>query len=138
MGSQRQLLIDLGFEAAGAWVLAGNDLVCRLARHPDRSGILYAFVVGDNVMYVGKTAKTLRWRMNQYRRPGPSQRTNQRINPQICELLAEGQDVEVLVLVDAEPIMYRGLRLSLAAGLEDALIARLDPPWNQVGRRRGA
>ena len=111
MGSQRELLTDLGFEPAGAWALEGGGLACRLARHADLSDVLYSFVVGHDVKYVGKTAKTLQWRMSQYRRPGPSQRTNQRINPQICELLAQGQDVEVLVLVDAEPIMYRGIRL---------------------------
>jgi hypothetical protein len=133
--SQRQFLIGIGFEVAGAWVLRDGALDCDLTCHADRSDVLYAFVAGHELKYIGRTVKTLRWRMSQYKRPGLTQRTNSRVNPQIRELLAQRQGVEVFALVDQEPITYRGVRLSLAGGLEGALIARLNPPWNQMGVR---
>ncbi len=133
MESKRQFLVDLGFEPAGAWVLLGSTLDWRLTRHAERSDLLYAFVAGHDVKYIGRTVKTLRWRMNQYKRPGPSQRTNIRISVQIAALLARGQEVEILALVSGESITYRGIELSLAGGLEGPLISRLGPAWNQMG-----
>jgi hypothetical protein len=34
----------------------------------------------------------------------------------------------------AEQMKYRGFEVSLAAGLEDAILEALRPPWNVLGR----
>lgn len=126
-------LQKLGFEEVGEWVLRDDALQLRLARYGQESGILYAFVAESAVKYIGKSSRTLEQRLYGYSRPGPTQHTNLRIRPAIEELLRQGQRVQILALVQKEEILYRDMPLSLAGGLEDALIARFSPPWNVRG-----
>jgi hypothetical protein len=72
--------------------------------------------------------------MYQYQRPGPSQRTNIRINAAIAERLATGNAIEIYVLPDPGDMEYKGFHLNLAAGLEDSLISSLRPTWNKAGK----
>jgi hypothetical protein len=94
------------------------------------SNVLYSFVSGDEILYVGKTTRALRDRMYQYQRPGSSQRTNIRVNAAISDMLRTGASIEIHVLPDPGNMEYRGFHLNLAAGLEDSLISELDPKWN--------
>lgn len=98
--------------------------------------ILYAFVMGDEFMYIGKTTQTPRARMAGYKNPGPTQSTNVWNNTQIRELLDQGQCVEILALPDNGLLYYGGFHVNLAAGLEDSLVRDLNPPWNG-GRKEG-
>jgi hypothetical protein len=50
--------------------------------------------------YVGEAANLFQ-RMNGYRNPGSSQATNLRMNPKLCELLADGGTVPVDVVLEA-------------------------------------
>ena len=45
-------------------------------------------------------------------------------------MLAEGKTVEVFALPDSGQHQFGGFHLNLAAGLEDAIIRDLQPPWN--------
>ena len=96
--------------------------------------VLYAFTSSDELLYIGKTTIALRDRMYQYQRPGPSQRTNIRVNSAIAELLKSGGTIEIYALPDTGEMEYRGFHLNLAAGLEDSLISELDPKWNIAGK----
>lgn len=65
---------------------------------PERAGI-YRFDLGDRV-YVGETDR-LRRRFQHYRTPGPSQRTNLRLNQEMLEVLDRGGRVAVSVVLEA-------------------------------------
>ena len=47
--------------------------------------------------------------------------------------LPQEVDLAIWVLLQKEEILYRGVHLSLAGGLEQPLIARFYPPWNMRG-----
>ncbi len=108
-------------------------LMCSLIGHAAESNILYAFVSREQVLYIGKTARTLSQRMYQYQKPGPTQRTNIVNHANIKGVLDQGETIQILVFAPKEQVQYRGMPVNLAAGLEDALISRLKPTWNRMG-----
>ncbi|WP_066511590.1 GIY-YIG nuclease family protein [Rufibacter sp. DG15C] len=132
-----QRLLDIGFEEIGDWNLNHGSLTHSIPfeRHNHRD-LLYAFVNVTQVMYIGKTADKLKNRMRGYKNASGTQRTNIRIRNNIVRLLESGQDVMILALVGSNESDYMGYRLSLASGLEDALIARIQPQWNYRGTNR--
>lgn len=133
MEKKLQDLLDLGFEEAGEWLMFQSLLMCSLIGHAAESNILYAFVSREQVLYIGKTARTLSQRMYQYQKPGPTQRTNIVNHANIKGVLDQGETIQILVFAPKEQVQYRGMPVNLAAGLEDALISRLKPTWNRMG-----
>jgi hypothetical protein len=133
MDDPLRFLVDLGFEEVGAWVLTDSLLSCQLTKHASECDILYAFVSQGDVLYIGKSVRTLKSRLYGYQRPGPTQRTNIASNEKLRLLLADVPSVQIFALVVREKPLYRGVPLNVAAGLEDALISRLRPRWNRVG-----
>lgn len=79
-------LVELGFEPAATWHLAGEWLGYRYVEGAgDRmasrfavSNALYAFCDGNHVLYIGKTSQTLRKRLAGYCKPGSTQSTNRK------------------------------------------------------------
>lgn len=69
---------------------------------PDRPGIYrLAFDGADSsVAYVGE-ANNLQRRMGNYRHPGPTQRTSQRVHRLIDECIAQGGQVHLTIMRDA-------------------------------------
>jgi len=138
-------LLNLGFRDVGMWTASKRDgcLEYRLdgaGAKADELALsernsLYAFVKGDEVKYLGKTARTIRERFAGYRNPGQSQRTNLRCNREIREMLRCGAVIRIFVFNPISLFRYGDFEINLAAGLEDALIEAFDPPWN--GRERG-
>jgi hypothetical protein len=129
-------LPDIGFEEAGNWYLDNGNLQYKLLRYRDERNILYAFIAQEKVMYIGKSTQTLTARMNGYRRPGPTQSTNIKDNARIKELLGKDISVQIFVLVQKEQLLHRDIPINLAAGLEDNLLAQINPPWNERGTTR--
>lgn len=123
-------LYEIGFQRAGRWLLQGDELVLQLERLVDRQNVLYAFVSGETVKYVGKTTQALQRRMFGYQKPNQDQRTNWRNRLAIVDLLKQGQTVEILALADSGLLRYGAFHLNLAAGLEDSIIKTLNPEWN--------
>ena len=140
-----ETLLNLGFRDIGSWVLAAREggLDCHLdGASPEADRLLmgernslYAFIHGDEVKYIGKTARTIRGRFAGYQNPGKTQPTNWRCNSKIRELLRQGDSVRILVFNPISHLRYGEFEINLAAGLEDALIEAFDPPWN--GKERG-
>jgi hypothetical protein len=97
---------------------------------PSTENVLYAFVIDDDVKYIGKSVKTLKHRMRQYQKPGPTQSRNVRNNGYILNELGRNKKVNVYALPDNGLLYYGEFHLNLAAGLEDSLIKLSDPPWN--------
>lgn len=123
----------MGFRKAADWRLERRQLECLFHEHESAQNILYAFVCGRTVLYIGKTVRTLKQRMYGYRRPVPTQSTNLKGNRLIQEALAAGKVVEVYALPDHGLLYYGGFHVNLAAGLEDSLVASLKPAWNRMG-----
>jgi hypothetical protein len=73
----------IGFTRAGCWKLADQALAFELNELATARNVLYAFVVDDELMYVGKTVQALRTRMAGYKTPGPTQSTNIKNNGHI-------------------------------------------------------
>lgn len=125
-----QRLYEIGFQKAGTWSLKGEELTLQLDNLAERQNVLYAFVTGSIVKYVGKTTQSLQRRMFGYQKPNVDQRTNWRNRIAIVELLKRGQQVDILALADTGLLRYGSFHLNLAAGLEDSIIQTLKPEWN--------
>jgi hypothetical protein len=121
---------SIGFTHAGSWKLVEGVLLFELNDLGAAHNVLYAFVVDDELMYVGKTVQPLRSRMAGYKNPGSTQSTNIKNNGKIRECLTHQQRVEILVLPDNGLLHYGGFHVNLAAGLEDSLVRELQPAWN--------
>lgn len=87
-------LLNLGFVSAAVWEIAGERLSYRfIGKEIERmnsvflvSNALYAFCLGEEVMYIGKTTQTLNKRLNGYRKPGSTQRTNRKCHDRIRDV----------------------------------------------------
>lgn len=124
-------LLRVGFQKFGDWRLsAEGQLECVLDRHAPHPHTLYAFTRDADVLYVGKTTRSLRTRMQGYARPSSTQSTNTRNHARIRALIDAGHVVEVFALPDQGLHQIGPFHLNLAAGLEDSIIAILNPPWN--------
>lgn len=140
-------LRKIGFRNAGYWELDEHKpttLQFYLRTHEPYPHTLYAFVVQDEVKYVGKTTRTLRGRLTNYAnglRKGAKPRTdttNVRIAGLILDALAQDQTVDIYALPDTELHQFGDFHLNMAAGLEDSIIQVVKPEWNGGKRAKVA
>jgi hypothetical protein len=94
---------------------------------------VYAFVVDGAVMYVGSAQRGLRTRLRQYT-GSTTLKTAARIRAEIIAALSAGCTVEVYSLTPPQ-IEWHGLPVDLVAGIEEGLIRKLRPAWNQRSNR---
>lgn len=91
-------------------VLLDESGKLRFPNLPTKPG-LYQFRVhgpkGDVGRYVGET-DNLRRRFAHYRNPGPTQPTNLRLNALLKEVLGQGGNVELAIVIDSAWIMRNG------------------------------
>lgn len=125
-----QRLYEIGFQKVGRWTLQGGELVAQFDNLVNQQNVLYAFISGSEVKYVGKTTQSLQRRMFGYQKPNIDQRTNWRNRLAIVELLKQGHPVDILALPDTGLLRYGSFHLNLAAALEDSIIQTLKPTWN--------
>ncbi len=140
-----QDLLEIQFNKVGYWCLNGNnDLIYSidnsLSLIINFPNILYAFVlemeVGDKLMYLGKTTKSLKQRFTGYLKPGSGQQTNIRVNERIVDLLNKGSKISIYVFKDIECLQWSGYNLNLPAALEDSLVNKFSPDWNVHGKNK--
>lgn len=139
----RSSLEEIGFRELGTWQAYPDRLAYLLLDEGettidllDAPNALYAFCRGDEVLYVGKTTRSIRSRFKGYCRPSSTQRTNMRCNALIREALSQDETISILAFSPSDKHQYAGFPINLAAGLEDALIAHFEPPWNGAGPGR--
>lgn len=138
-----EVLLNIGFVDIATWEADGDFIAYRLVGGDSDAkqvmlhepNALYAFACGEDVLYVGKTARSIGKRFVGYCRPGKTQQTNLRCHRNIKAALAEGAEIRILVFTPISHLRYADFEINLAAGLEDSLIKTFDPPWN--GRERG-
>lgn len=130
-------LYEIGFQTLGVWVRDGGYLKYELTPDDANSRIrleagaaLYAFVCGGSVLYLGKTSINIASRFVGYKRPAKKQSTNVKCHEGILECIKQHKIVEILTLSGVSQLRWGEFELNIAAGLEDSLIAELDPPWN--------
>lgn len=140
-----QDLLALGFVDIGCWQPDGDfikeviDEANRTEKeaHLEVLSALYAFVIDSEVLYIGKTARSIRRRFVGYRRPGVSQVTNKRCHDNVLSAIARGTCVRIYAFTPITHIQYGDFGIDIAAGLEESLIKAFDPSWNwSAGRRR--
>ena len=134
-------LLRIGMEDSARWELDGPRKIKpvgeRIAAWRQTTAIpnaLYAFTCGGDVLYIGKTTRTLSKRFRGYFDPGETQLTNCKCHEGIKKLLKEGKEVRIFVLSHDIPLQWAGYPVNLAAGLEDALVHSLRPLWNGNNR----
>jgi hypothetical protein len=134
-------LAQYGFVKAGLWALKEtlkSGIVFMLELFATER-VIYAFVVDDEVKYVGACREQdFKTRMKDYQYQGAQERggsTNKHVATRIKECLQAGQVVEILALKPDENLVFHNLAIDLVAGLEKPLISLCDPEWNREPRR---
>jgi len=131
--NQIAAITEIGFKHAGTCCGISGQLKFDLfPDFKDDQGIkhiLYTFVLGTEVKYVGKSVRSLSKRMQNYKTPGASQSTNVKVRRKILGL-GESNIVDIYVFPDLGLLGFGKFHLSIAAGLEDSLINELKPAWN--------
>ena len=132
-GAPVEQLKTVGFRLVGEWKLEAEKLNCVLQDLGSSTNVLYAFVEGGSVLYIGKSVRSLKQRLYGYQNPGPTQFTNIKANILIREALGTQRSIAVYAFADPGDLRHGGFHVNLAAGLEDSLIATLKPAWNKAG-----
>ena len=135
MSEGLEILRDIGFEFVGDWKIENRLLSFNLSQYSSLSNVLYAFVANSQVMYIGKTDRTIQERLNGVKRPGPTQRTNIKNNKNIFSMLSKGIRVEIFVFAEKPDLKYRSIPIDVASGIEGNLIALIEPEWNDMGKK---
>ena len=128
-----EVLLKAGFIHLGEWTVNAGGEIKLDQRAPVSPGI-YAFVIEEEVVYVGLTNNGLHIRLEGYRRGHAGQRTNARVKKLILEGLAQGKRVKVLVAMPGST-EWNGLPVNVAAGMESGLIQMIRPAWNILGAK---
>ena len=138
-------LLNLGFRDVAFWTLKEGRLKYefdgeRASQNEELfsiNNVLYAFVEGDEVRYIGKTTQSLRSRFAGYCAPSVRQSTNIKNNNNLREIINRNIMPRIFVFTPISLLSYGDFPLNLAAGLEDSLVSRFAPAWNgpSPGRR---
>ena len=130
-------LLQIGMEDAAQWIPDGNKIMhagdssAHWRYLTAISNSLYAFACDGEVLYIGKTTKTLSKRFVGYCDPGNRRATNWKCHQANKKHLQKGKSVRILVLPQNFPLKWGDYPINLAAGLEDALVEAFKPAWNQ-------
>jgi len=140
----RSTLLELGFVPFAQWknddggvtYEAHQNIPSDFDTLLEKKDVLYAFVCDNKVLYIGKTRRTIKERLYNYIKSKESSRqsTNIKCLTGIKGLLSH-QDgcVEILLFyVDKQlqKLQFGGFPISIASGLEDILIEKFEPSWN--------
>jgi hypothetical protein len=129
-----EVLLKAGFHFLGEWKSGGEGIIVLENKAPSKAGV-YAFVMDDHIVYVGITQRGLDKRFYGYRRGALRQRTSARVKQSICDALATGKCIKILIATP-DQLEWNGLPVDTAAGLEAALIRKFKPEWNKLNVRR--
>ena len=133
-------LIRIGFEPIGVWAFDNNNTLDFQINTQKEKEVLYAFVEKnidnkEKLIYIGKTINSIEVRLKGYRKPGPTQTTNIRINNVIIELLNNKSIIDIYLFKNNENLKFKDYKINLASGLEDVLINKLKPIHNLHGNK---
>jgi hypothetical protein len=137
-----QKLAQIGFKDAAKWEIVDDHKIQDIGDDAEfwkeckeTKNALYAFCVEDQILYIGKTSKTIEKRFIGYRDPGKTQATNRKCHDEIRCLLDNNKAVRNMVFPDQTHLHWGEFRISLAAGLEDSLIEFIKPKLNGSNKK---
>ena len=122
-------LKEVEFKPVGQWVIKNDSIFPEISDFNDEKDVLYAFIVLNEIKYIGKTSRLLKQRLKKYIKPSKTQRTNIRNNQHIHKTLLSGNAIIIYALKNNNK-EYKGFKLSLPAALEDSMIQTFQPEWN--------
>jgi hypothetical protein len=129
----RAILLDLGFQAAGQWILDNGRPYPRLTSGRSNGSALYAFVLGGHVVYVGRGRTAFGGMIGGNEPMGMTRYHTTDNDRRIISTLMTGEEIEILEFAPTEILEYRGWTINIGAGLQDALTQRVQPAWNLGG-----
>jgi len=127
-------LNNCGFVEVGKWKLKESlksGVAFELYEFKEQR-VVYAFVVDDEVKYIGvcdNPSTTLKNRMSRYQGLQGGG-TNERVAKKMKGCLKGKKDVKIFALKPQSTLQYKGLNVDLVKGLENPLIEKLKPEWN--------
>lgn len=128
-------LRTLGFVPAGEF-RAAAETGGRIRYHQREllplTGGLYAFVLADQVVYIGVASNLRRRIAGAHGRPLTAARKASHAATQLRRVLHAGDRVRVMIATP-EPGEWNGIPVDTALGLEPGLIKRAKPTWNMLG-----
>jgi transposase-like protein len=127
-----EILLKAGFEHLGCWRLKDGQLALDRPAPVERG--VYVFAQDNLAVYVGVSARSLSHRLGFYIKPGKTQTTSLRLNAALRDELAAEKPIQVYIATPPD-IMWNGLPVCGAAGLELGLIRTFNLPWNKRGAR---
>jgi len=122
-------LTNINFNYLGNWIHQ-DEAISHTIKDINSKNFLYAFIVDEEVKYIGKSQQTIKQRFSGYIKPGSSQTTNIKNNKNIKNELFQNKEVKIYIFIDNTLLKYGDFNISLSAGLEDDLIKQIKPPWN--------
>ena len=125
-------LQEIGFELAGEWLLENDGPCIEVRRYAAAANVLYAFASDGELLFVGRSGRSLGLRMQGYELGGPPRSVRARNRERIIAMLMLDQQVALYAMSDPGSMLYGSFRVNLAAGLQHSLIDALDPPWNKA------
>jgi hypothetical protein len=125
-------LTAAGFQEAAHWELDLDGQPHLIGQAPIEPGV-YAFIVNDEIYYVGAAQRGLRARLRKYANLKNRGVVAARIRGLITGELRSGRQVTVLAIAARRTIAWEGLPINLIAGLEEGLIRDAEPQWNLRG-----
>jgi hypothetical protein len=129
--SALERLLEIGFEMASEWLLDDDDLHIDLQRYNSASNVLYAFACEDELLYIGRSGRSLQLRMDGYQTGGPPRSVRSRNRERIVAMLMVDQPIQLYAMPDPGSLHYGSFKINLAAGLQHSLIEGLNPAWNR-------
>lgn len=126
-----QTLLDGQFSHVGCWQLDESASLVLAGNPPDVPGV-YAFAMSGLAQYIGVASTSLAKRLYFYRKPGPTQKTNIRLNAMLSNAIAGGSSIDIFVATPPT-LEWSGWRLSGPEGLEAGIIKHYNLPWNLRG-----
>ena len=126
-----EILIKGHFSLIGSWELDAAELLVLAGAAPKEPGV-YVFAMDGIAQYVGVASANLAQRLYFYRKPGPTQLTNIRMNAVLREALEKGRAIDIYTATPPQ-LEWSGWPVSGPEGLEAGIIRSYALPWNVRG-----
>lgn len=122
----QQTLEILKFKKIGHYYLVNGEVSCNYTvKKTQCLVIVYAFVLGENIKYFGKSTRG-------YIRPLSYHKNDimKTVRKGITDSCMNSQEVSIFARTEDLTIEFEGLELNVAESLEQALIKKFKPTWN--------
>ena len=133
----KQFLVDADFIKIGEYSLQNNDMIMtKITKEKlnEKKKLVYAFVVDDLVMYIGKTKQGY-CRPLSYHRDYNNSKKSRAVHKGIRQVISDNKIIEIFARVFKENDNINinnneEIKINPYVGYEEALINKFDLEWN--------